>query len=55
MTTLYILSKLITLFVVPVNYHYVPTHLIFNAIEIKYGFSIIIRLQDVPLIGMERG
>ena len=38
MTTLYILSKLITLVVVPVNYHYVPTYLIFNVNGINGAF-----------------
>ena len=37
-TTLYILSKLITLVVVPVNYHYVPIYLIFNSNGINYKF-----------------
>ena len=42
------LSKLITLVVVPVNYHFFPTYLIFNANGInRHEYSAIVWVVDV--------
>ena len=42
------LSELITLVVVPVNYHFFPTYLIFNANGInRHEYSAIVGVVDV--------